>query len=284
MTTEKIALLVDSCNDVPQEYIDKYGIYVVPLIINYSYGSFKDRVDITPQYVYDNFEKEIPKTSLPSGEDVIEVFDKIVKDGYKKLVIISISSALSGTYNVLKLIAERYKELSYKIIDTKLIGMGAGIVSIYAAQLIQNGVSFEDIEERILESLDKTHLYFCISTLEYLKKGGRIGLVSAAMGSILKILPIISCNDDGVYYTVKKVRGRKNLLNTAIDILVNDAKDYKNYNIAVVHGDAEKEASEIVEKLKSLLPDFVNIFQGQISPVLVVHTGPGLIGIVVQGI
>lgn len=284
MNTERIAILVDSGNDVPQEYVDQYGIYVIPLSINYSYGTFKDRVNITPQYVYDNFEREVPKTSLPSGEDIEAVLDQIVADGYEKVVMVAISSGLSGTYHMFKLMAEEYKQLECIVVDTKHIGIGAGMIAIYAAQLIQKGVPFRELEEMLIGITKKTHLYFCLSTLDYLKKGGRIGLVSATMGTILGILPVISCNKEGVYYTVKKARGRKNVLSAAFDILVNDAKKYKNYNIAVMHGGAEHEALELVNKLKRQLPDFVHVFQGQISPALVVHTGPGLIGIGVQGI
>lgn len=284
MNTERIAILVDSGTDVPQEYVDQYGIYVIPLSINYSYGSFKDRVDITPEYVYDNFEREVPKTSLPSGEDIEAVLDRIVADGYKKVVMVSISSGLSGTYHMFKIMAEEYKKLECIILDTKLIGIGAGMIAIYTAQLIQKGVPFQELEEVLISTTKKTHLYFCLSTLDYLKKGGRIGLVSATMGTLLGILPVISCNKEGVYYTVKKARGRKHVLSAALDILVNDAKKYRNYNLAVVHGGAEHEALEMVNKLKKLLPDFVNVFQGQISPALVVHTGPGLIGIGIQGI
>lgn len=284
MNQEKIAILVDSCNDVPQEYVDQYGMYVIPLSINYSFGSFKDRVDINPQYVYDNFEKEIPKTSLPSGEDFEVVLQQIVADGYEKVVILAISSGLSGTYHMMKIMAEDFKQLECIVFDTKQIGIGAGMISIYAAQLIQRGITFQELEQALHGITKNTHLYFCLSTLEYLKKGGRIGLVSATMGTILGILPVIACNKEGVYHTVKKARGRKNVLNAAIDLVINDAKKYKNYNIAVVHGGAEHEALEIVNKLKKQLPDFVHIFQGQISPALVVHTGPGLIGIGIQGV
>lgn len=284
MAQDKIALLVDSCTDVPQVYIEQYGIYVAPLTITYRHGSYRDRVDITPEEVYASLEQEIPTTSLPSGEDISAVFHRIIADGYTKVLIVAISSGLSGTYNMFKLLAKDYPALSCRFIDTKLIGMGAGVTAIYAAQLIEQGVAFEDLEAKIQETLDRTHLYFCIPTLEYLKKGGRIGRVSAAMGTLLGVLPVIACNEDGVYYTAHKARGWKNVLNSAVRMLAENARRYPRCNLAVVHGGAEAQAKEIASRLKEQLPNVVTVLEGQISPALVVHTGPGLIGMCIQGL
>ena len=102
------------------------------------------------------------------------------------------------------------------------------------------------------------------------------------MGSLLGVLPVISCNDEGVYYTVKKARGRKNCLKAAMDQLVKDAAQWPSYCLAVVHGGAAEEAAEVLAQLKARLPHVRHIYTGQISPALVVHTGPGLIGICAQ--
>ncbi len=283
MSIEKFALIADSCCDIPPHLAEKYGIYIVPLAINYKDKSYLDGVDIDAEYVYNNFENEIPTTSLPSGDVITEVFDRVYNDGYRKAYIVTISSGLSGTFNMLSLMSSEYSKIEFKIFDTKLIGMGSGIVALTAAEMIKNGISFDDIEAKIKEATDNTHMYFCLSTLEYLIKGGRIGLVSGTVASLLGILPVISCNKDGIYHTVKKARGRVRTLNSAVAKLIEDAKQYTSYKIAVVHGGAKKEADEILSNLKKALPKATEIFEGQICPALVVHTGPGLIGIGLLG-
>ena len=252
MKNDKIAILIDSCTDVPKRYIDKYGMYVVPLSINYSFGQFQDGVNITAQEVYDNFSKEIPTTSLPTGETIMSQLIKIKQDGFKKVVVITISSGLSGTNNMIKQMAKEVPELDCRIIDTKNIGIGAGLTAILAGNLVEQGLDIDEIEARLNKSVPDTKIFFCVSTLEYLQKGGRIGLVAAVMGTALGIRPIISCNEDGVYYTVKKARGRKKVINEALNIALNHGKGHK-FNLAIAHGDALEEAEAIYNELKGKL-------------------------------
>lgn len=281
MKNEKIAILIDSCTDVPKDYIEKYGMYVVPLSINYSFGQFQDGVNITAQEVYDNFSKEIPTTSLPTGEIIMNQLNKIQEDGFKELIVVTISSGLSGTNNTITQIVREFPNLDCRIIDTKNIGIAAGFTGILAGQLVEQNLNIDEIETRLNKSVIDTKIFFCVSTLEYLQKGGRIGLVSAIMGTALGIKPIISCNEDGVYYTVKKARGRKKVISEALEVALTYGKGHK-FNLAIVHGDALEEAKEIYNELKGNLPDCKEILFGQISPALVVHTGPGLIGIAIQ--
>lgn len=278
----KIALLTDSCSDVPKAYVEKYGMFVVPLMIHYSYGHFRDGVDITAQEVYDRFEQEVPKTSLPSGETIAQTLQSICDKGYDQVVIVTISSGLSGTHNMLAVMAKEFPQLDCRIIDTKNIGIASGLTAIRAGRLIEQGLTLDEIEIALLKAVENTRIYFCVATLEYLKKGGRIGLVSATMGSLLGILPVISCNEEGVYYTVKKSRGRKAVLDSAISLTYDFLSQSEKYIIAVVHGGAEQEAEQVGEKVKALLPNYTDYITGQISPALVVHTGPGLIGLCIQ--
>ena len=280
--SNEIAVLVDSCTDVPKNFIEKYGVFTVPLMVNYSYGQFRDGIDITAQEVYDRFAQEIPKTSMPGTHDVAKVFEDIASKGYTKVVAVTISSGLSGTNSVFRVVAKDFPQLDCRVIDTKNIGIGAGLTAIRACEMAEEGLSLDEIEQKLNKTAEQTKIFFCVATLEYLKKGGRIGLVSATMGTLLGILPVISCNDDGVYYTVKKARGRKGVLDSAVELAKKQLEGSRRYNIAVVHGGAAEEAQQIAERVKALLPNHNLFVTGQISPALVVHTGPGLIGIGVQ--
>jgi DegV family protein with EDD domain len=282
MAEEKIAILVDSCSDVPEELRHKYGMYVVPLTIIYKDAEYRDGVDIQTEDVYARFPQEIPSTSLPSPSVVADAFRQIKADGYKKVIAVAISSGLSGTYEMIRSFGPAPEGLETCYIDTKNIGIGSGFSAIRAGELIEQGLPFAEVCREVESAARRTKLFFCVSTLTYLVKGGRIGLVAGLVGSIFDLKPVISCNEDGVYYTVAKTRGRKKSMQLALQKAVAHAEGAKEYNIAVMHGAAKPEADELLAALKVQLPDFGLAIEGQITPVLVVHTGPGLIGIGIQ--
>lgn len=282
MPEEKIAILVDSCTDVPREYREKYAMYVVPLMIIYKDAEYHDGVDIQPEEVFARFAEEVPTTSLPSPSTVGDVFKQIKSDGYDKVIAVLISSGLSGTYDMVSGFGPDPEGLEVHYVDTKNIGIGAGFSAIRAGELIEQGLSFSEVCRGVKDAALNTRLFFCVSTLEYLIKGGRIGLVAGILGTMLDLKPVISCNEDGIYYTVAKARGRKKSLRLALDKAIAFADGAKEYNITVMHGAAKDEADELLASMKEHLPDYRISIEGQITPALVVHTGPGLIGIGIQ--
>lgn len=282
MNTQKIAILVDSCCDVPKDYAQQYGMYVIPLKVIYQNAEYLDGVDITAEEVYRGLSKEVPKTSLPSGQDIQEIFDQIKADGYEKIIAVTISSGLSGTNNMVHLIAENNTDLDTFILDTKNISIGAGFHAIQAARYIEEGLSFEDIKVKLEAGIKKCKVFFVVETLEYLQKGGRIGLVASLFGNALNLKPIISCNEDGIYYTVSKVRGRKQSISKTKDLALEFAGNHKKYNVSIVNGDAQELSDEIKESILGKLANVDVYVEKQCSPALGVHTGPGTIGICVQ--
>jgi len=283
MAAEKIAILVDSCTDVPKEYRDRYHMYVVPLTIIYSDREYRDGIDIQPEEVFARFSEEIPSTSLPSPSTIADAFKQIKADGYDKVLGIFISSGLSGTYELVSSFGPEPEEgLEAYYVNTKNIGIGSGLTAIRAAELIEKGLPFKELCREVEKASQDTKLFFCVSTLEYLVKGGRIGLVAGMVGTILDLKPVISCNEDGIYYTVARARGRRKSLKLALDKAVEFVADAKEYTITVMHGAAKEEADELLAAMKERLPNFRYAIEGQITPALVVHTGPGLIGIGVQ--
>lgn len=280
--TEKIAILTDSCCDVPKALVDRYHMYVLPLKVVYKDREYLDGVDITPQEVYDHLQEEIPTTSLPSGDIFTNVLDQIKADGYEKVIGITLSSGLSGTNNMLHLITKEYEGLEFFILDTKNIAIGGGFHAIQAARYLEAGFGFEEIKEKLLRDVNNSKVFFVVETLEYLQKGGRIGLVASLFGNALNLKPVISCNEEGIYYTVAKVRGRKQSITRTIELAVAYAKNHPNINLAVCHGGTPELGEEVAQRMKELLPNHEIFVYGQISPVLGVHTGPGLIGIGVE--
>ena len=279
MKSNSIAVLADSCNDIPQELLEKYQIYTLPLMINYKDASYRDRVDITPEQVYERFQEEIPKTSLPLPETIVETFAKIKADGFDQVIVSAISSGLSGTYQTIKLLAEDIPDMRIAVIDTLNIAIASGFVALYAAEQIEAGLPFDEVVTKTQAAVKKSTILFGVGTLEYLMKGGRIGKVSGILGSALNIKPIISCNEDGIYYTVAKVRGRKQSIQKLIDMTREKLGQHKNYYLSICHGDDYEEMLLMKEQLKDLVAGAKIYAEGQISPVLGVHTGPGLLGV-----
>ncbi len=284
MTSGKIAILVDSGTDVPREYLEKYPIYVAPLKIIYQDREYNDRLEITPQEVYDRLEEEVPRTSLPDSGLVNGLFDRIVADGFEQVLVISISSRLSGTFNFLRVLSESYQGLAFHFVDTRNIGIGAGLQVILAAQLIAAGEPIESVLLKLEASIKNSRTYFCLDTLEYLIKGGRIGKVMAVVGQMLSIRPVISCNEEGVYVTVAKARGAAQAVEKAIALAVKQASSQVKFAISVAHGSAVDRAGAVMRTLKERLPNAAMFLMTDISPALSVHTGPGLIGIAVQSL
>ena len=282
MNKEKIALLVDSGTDVPAEIMSQYGMYMLPLQIIYKDRTYTDKVDITAEEIYQRLPQEIPSTSLPDGETINKIFDRIKADGYEQVLAVTISSGLSGTYNGVRLMGEQRNDLDIFVLDTKNIGIGAGLQAIRAAELLNEGVTWQELKEQLLQEVVRNKVFFNVATLEYLQKGGRIGLVASILGNALKLNPIISCNDEGIYYTVAKSRGRKKSLDKTVELVKQYIGNHKQFRLAVAQGDALAEAKEMKTRLEQEFPQVKEIFFGQISPALVVHTGPGLLGVGVQ--
>jgi DegV family protein with EDD domain len=279
MNENKIAIMTDSCSDVPRNLLERFHIYEMAFSINYKDRSYRDRVDITPEEVYENLQIEIPHTSLPTIGEIHETIEKIIADGYDQIIIPVISSGLSGTFKAIEMVCEDFKNIKTKVIDTKNIAIGSGFLSIYAAQLVEKNFNFEEIVKKVESKIEDSNIYYSLQTLHYLIKGGRLGRVEGMIGSILQIKPIISCDKDGIYYTVEKVRGRKQSINKLIEIIQDEVKDKKNYYLAVCHGYAQEEADKIKERMQPYIDNATLFMEGQISPALGVNTGPGLVGV-----
>ena len=282
MNQQKIAILVDSGCDVPEEWRKRYGMYLLPLRILYEQGEYLDGVEISAEEVYQRLPREIPKTSLPSGGQVTNLLDQIKADGYQKVLAVTLSSGLSGTYNLVQLIAQEYEGLEIHVVDTKNIAIGSGFTAILAGQCLEQGMEWEDLKAIVDGSLGKSKVFFCLSTLEYLQKGGRIGLVACLVGNALGLKPIISCNEDGVYYVVSKAMGRKQSIHRVMEMAWRFAEEGKRYNVAIVNASAKEEANDIKKGLLPNLPGCTQLIESNLGPALGVHVGPGLLGVGIQ--
>ncbi|WP_315116258.1 DegV family protein [uncultured Clostridium sp.] len=277
---EKIALITDTTADLTEEIIKEYNVEVLPFRIIYKDREYKDKIEITPQEVYDNFKVEVPTSSLPSMQDMEELFTRLEEEGYTHAIAITLSTGLSGIYNGVKVVSENHPKIITHVMDSKAISWGEGALAHKCGELIKEGKNFDTIVDELYEFRKKIQVYFVVGTLEYLKRGGRIGKVSGTIGELLNIKPIIAVdNNDGKYCTCDKVRGRKQSLNRMFEIIENKLKE-KRCAIYIMSGDALEEAKKLHERISKLENASKVVMGGAISPVSGVHSGPGLVGIV----
>ena len=276
---EKIALVTDTTCDLSDEVVQQYGIRLLPFRIHYKNNEYMDRFEITAQEVYDNFQIEIPKSSTPTLKDIGEVLTEVEQAGYTHCIFITLSSGLSAVYDSINLVCKDHPQIKTFVFDSKSISVGEGYLVEQCAQLIEKGVSFDNIIHDLKRIRSKMKLYFVVQTLEYLIKGGRIGRVSGTLGELLNIKPVITIDEnDGKYITYAKARGRKQSLDKILEIgeeLTHKSKQ----RIYVMSGSAHEEALKLVDRLKTL-PNITGVtYGGNISPVAGVHSGPGLVGV-----
>ncbi|MBK5241501.1 DegV family protein [Clostridium sp.] len=275
----KIALITDSTSDVDSEMIQKYDLKVLPLRIIYKDKEYIDRVTITPKEVYDNFIHEIPSTSLPSMNDMEELYLKLEEEGYTHAIAILISANLSGTYNTFRLVSENHPSIETCVFDSKSLTIGEAAIVEECGEMIKCGKTFEEIVKVLPEVRSRITVYYAVDTLKYLIKGGRIGKVAGTIGELLNLKPIISINSDGVYYTYAKAKGKKKATSKLVDI-AREALKESPCKIWVMHGGAYEEVKPFSDTISGL-QNITRLSFGEISPVAGVHTGPGLLGIVI---
>lgn len=274
---EKIALITDSSCGIFDDYLKEYNIHLLRLKILYKDKEFTEGIDITAEEVYQNLDKELPTTSMPSVSDATKLFDTLVKEGYTHVIALPISAGLSGTINSIRLAAEAFKdELETFIFDTKLVSMANGLFVIEVAKLIKSQKSFKDICEIIPKIREKTNIYFTVDTLEYLIKGGRIGRLSGSIGELLNLKPIIVMNEEGKYSSLTKSRGTKQALKKLISI-GEDALSKGKCSITVSCGTMTEEATALKDAF-SKNPNANMVYSKTISSVIGIHAGPRTFG------
>lgn len=285
MHPQKIALLTDSCADLSPRMIEENHIFVVPLRILCQDGEYRDGVDINGADIYTRLRAgELPQTSLPAAEDVGQAFRRTVEEGYDGVIAIMLSSGLSGTYNLVRLLADECQgKLPVRVFDSLSGSLGQGLTVLQVAEDIRNGMGWEELTERRIPSLiANTFPFFSVDALEYLMKGGRIGKVTATAGTLLQIKPIITFAEDGQLQSVAKVRGRHQVMDKLVAMTEKSCGEHRRYNLAVANGGAPAEMEAIRQKLMAALPDYDHIWEGEIDGTLSVYIGDGVLGAAVQ--
>lgn len=275
-----IKIVTDSTSYIADEYIKKYDINIVSLnvIIN---GVSSREVDIENEVFYEEIRnsKEIPKSSQPIPEEMLNTFREIVEDG-DSIVGIFLSSKMSGTYsnaNMIKdMILEDYPDAEIHILDSKTNCMQMGFAVIEAARTASEGKSINEVINAANHVINNSRFLFTPETLEYLKKGGRIGGAAALFGNVLQIKPILTVVN-GETSVFKKVRTRKKAIEEIVKTVLEEIESKGFGDIVVHHINCQEDGLKLAKALENKLGKKVDI--QSIGPVIGVHVGPGSIGI-----
>jgi DegV family protein with EDD domain len=275
-------IVTDCAADLPVEELESLDIIQAPLYIQFPEGEVNSS-DISADEFYNRLEAmrpDIPSTAQPSSGVFNEIYQKIA-GASKNILSIHISSGLSGTINSARVGAEHIKETVVNIFDSMTLSGGERFQVLAAARAAKAGWSLKSILERLEVIREKTEVIYTLETLEYLARGGRIGRVQALMGSVLKIKPIIRVDHkDGKYTTVGKGRTVAQNLETIVTHIA-DLYGAIPLWATVLHG----RFGESAEALSRSMTERLNIKKMEIlriSPVLGVHTGPGIVGAAVM--
>ncbi len=275
-------IVTDCAADLSAKEREELGIVEAPLYIQFPEGEVS-AADLTPDEFYNRLEAmrpDFPTTAQPSSGVFADIYRKLAETS-KQILSIHISSGLSGTINAARVGSKQVEESIVRTIDTMTLSGGQRFQVLAAAWAAKIGWSVEAITERLAQIREKTEVIYTLETLEYLARGGRIGRVQALAGSMLKIKPIIRVDHaDGRYSTVGKGRTIKRNLAMIVDHL---AEMYGSIPlwVTVLHGRFAESAEMLAESMQERL-NVGKLEIARISPVLGVHTGPGIVGAAVM--
>jgi DegV family protein with EDD domain len=274
---KNMKIVTDCAADIPAAELKELGIIEAPLYIQFPEGEVNS-ADLTPDEFYNRLEAmrpAIPSTAQPSSGIFADLYNKIADAA--QVLSIHVSSGLSGTINSARMGAEQIKEKVINVVDSMTLSGGERFQVLAATMAARKGWKMDSILERLEKIRQNTEVIYTLETMEYLARGGRIGRVQALLGSVLKIKPIIHVDKtDGKYSTVGKTRTIPQALEIITDH-IHQAYAEKPLWVSIMHGRFPDGA----EGLKKSLTERLNIAKLEIlriSPVLGVHTGPGIVG------
>lgn len=273
-----IHVIVDSTSGVTEESLAKHkNLHLIPLILAIN-GEYVPETEATVSQVIEYSEatkKSIP-TSQPSTGDFLELFDKIPAED--AIIILCITTAVSGTYNGAVLAAKQSKRDQIAVINTRTTAIGILQMAQDALEFIDAGVAFDDLVKKLLDIAERMRTTFTVDSLEYLRRGGRIGKAAGIIGSILKIKPCIYLNKNNEVDVLDKVRTRKKAVASLLNYLHNNSPCKR---IGIVHIENIEGAKELQLQVQSEYPDIEVTVTGG-TPVLACYLGPGLVGIIFE--
>jgi DegV family protein with EDD domain len=275
-----VGIVTDSVADLSPRLVAELGVSVVPLSVRFGEEVYRDGIDLTPDQFYEKLKKSkvFPNTSVPAPADFIRVYDKL-SEKTDEILVILVTSRLSATYEVARQsIAMMKRKCHVELLDSETATMAEGFIVMAAAKAAKSGAGLDEVIKVARRAVPRVDFLAAFDTLEYLRRGGRIGQAQAFLGSMLRINPLITLKE-GLVEPAGRTRSRSR----AIDRLYEFAAGYANIEEMAVEDTAcPDEAEALRERLGAVFPK-ERIHRSRMTPVIGTHTGPGLLVVVVMG-
>ncbi len=274
-----IRIVTDSTADIPAEEAKALGITVVPLTVFFGEDAYLDGIDLDNATFYQKLQssKVTPRTSQPSPAAFMEAFTNLINEGADSILAILVSAKLSGTYQSARTgrdsLPDDVRKISIEIVDSQTVSMGMGYAVMQAAKEAQQGDSLEEIQTRLLSRLARTRILFVLGTLEYLKRGGRIGGAKAMLGNMLSVKPILAIKN-GEVVGIEQPRTRSRA-NARIAQLVGEMGQFEH--LVIVESETEA-GQELARVLKDVYPHEISTYK--LGAAVGTYAGPGTAGVV----
>lgn len=281
-------ITTDSNSDLPKEYIEKYNTTIIPQYYSFGDTVYGDELNMTPTEFYTRMKNgELPQ-SQANNPAVIEDKFRAILDKGADIIHIGFSSALSGSYNNVCMVArelcEEYPEAKITVIDSLNVSLGESLMVIYANRLKESGTSYDEIVVWLNEFKNHINVQFTVDDLFHLQRGGRVTRTTAIVGSALNIKPFLYITKEGTLASNGTVRGRKKSISTLVERMIATLDENVDYTlpVGVVHGNCYDEAESLSDMIKSKTK-FKTVIINDISPSIGTHSGPGALGILYYG-
>ena len=273
----RILVVTDSSATVPASLVQELGIGVVPILLNVNGQTYRDGIDITPGEVYRllRASRRLPTTAAPSAGDFLRVYASAAQE-VSGIVSIHLPTELSATYSVASTSSQLMDGPPIRIVDSQSVAMGQGFVVLEAARAAASGAGLDAVVARAEQIAGKVHVYATLETLEYLRRGGRIGGAAALAGTMLRIKPTVYVAG-GTVQPFAKPRTMSRAMQLMLDEMAREAGD-RALHAAVLHADAPDQAEEFRQRVESDF-DCVELYVTEFTPVMGVHAGPGVLGL-----
>ena len=272
----KIAILTDSASDITPDMIEGLDVAVIPIRLKIGENNYKDGVNLSKKEFWHKLltEKVMPKTAQPSPAEFRDYYEELFNKGYEKIISLHISSKMSGTQQVAKVAREMLKrEKDIIIVDSKSVTFGQAYQVLEAAKMVKAGAKLEDILARLYEIADKMKVYFAVSDLTYLEKGGRIGRASSVIGNLLKLRPVLKL-EDGEVSLETKTFGERGAISYMEKILKNEGKNSIYLYTAWGGTNQELQSTDILKKTADTMRKIEYKGRFEIGATIGSHSGP----------
>lgn len=277
-------VITGSPAQVPNDIAADLGIEVLPFFIHVDGKEYLDGVTITPGELYQKMRTTNTEvsTAAPSIGQYYQLFKRTLEAGTQEILCITIPKSLSSDHSsavvAAKQVEAEFPNHRVVVFDSLRAAVPQGLLAIEAARRLNAGEPFDNVLEYITVARKRTGLIAALDSLDYLARGGRIGKAAYLVGSQLSIIPILTINDEGVVSPAQILRKRESVLTSILSLLTKKTRGYRIIQVAVMHADDMERAKNLRKLVMDALPG-LEISIDEFTPVMGVHTGPGLIGL-----